>query len=241
MLKRLITLPLAAFLAVGLHADAPVGTRPGVSPDKAWHLLSLGNDRFATGLDVRPHLDAARRRALTRGQRPWAVVVTDSDSRLTPEFIFDLGLGDLYVVRLAGGVIQSGVSADSVSYAVENLGPRLVVVLGDASSGVVRDALKGGAAANSAKARLAGDIKPAVDQARDRVAGLSGSELDAAAVERNVLLQMQRVLELAPAVADGVRAGRVKVIGGIYDLGTGRVRWLGEHPDQAAILAGKRP
>ena len=80
-----------------------------------------------------------------------------------------------------------------------------------------------------------------MDEARDQIGGLSGDALASAAVEKNVLLEMKRLLKSSSAVADDVKAGDVKVIGGVYDLGTGHVHWLGEHPAQADILAGKKP
>lgn len=235
MLKTLAFLGFGLGLVSGLAA-APAG--PEVSPEAAWHMLVLGNDRFASGLTVAPHLDADTRRQLLVHQRPWAVVVADADSRVTPEFIFDLGLGDLYVVRSAASVVENGPTVDSVAYAVGHLGPRLVVVVGHSHDAVVHAALDG--VKDGPAGRLAADILPAVEQARDKVAGLSGAELEASAVERNVLLQMERILK-DPTVAGLVRDGRIKVVGGIYDLDNGRVRWLGEHPDQGQILAGKRP
>jgi len=238
MRKTLSILGLAGLMAFSVHAWSDAVSND-ISPDAAWHMLALGNDRFVNGLSLGPHRDAARRRALSSRQRPWAVVVADSDSRVIPEFIFDLGLGDLYVVRDAGSILASDVEVASVEYAVKRLGARLVVVLGNSGSGVVRDAVEG--QADGAAGRLAADLAPAVDEARDQLGGLSGGSLEAAAVEKNVLLEMKRLLKTSPAVARGVEAGQVKVIGGVYDLETGTVRWLGEHPSQVEILAGKKP
>lgn len=225
-------------LGLGLAAGAAAADRPGVAPDAAWHMLVLGNDRFVSGLPVAPHLDADTRRELLVRQRPWAVVVSDADSRVVPEFIFDLGLGDLYDVRTAASQLGSGPSLDSVAYAVEHLGPRLVAVIGHSHDPLVRAALDGDK--DGAAGRLAAGMTPAVEQARDKVGGLSGQALADEVVERNVLLQVERILKV-PSVRDLVRSGRVKVIGGVYDLDSGHVRWLGEHPEQGQILAGQRP
>jgi len=241
MRKTLSILSLAGLLAVGLHAESSNHAAPGVAPDAAWHMLALGNDRFAAGLTVAPHRDAALRRDLAGSQRPWAVVVSDADSRVTPEFVFDLGMGDLYVVRNAASIIKSAVEVASVEYAVEHLGTRLVVVLGHSGDGVVRDVLGGGAKNGSGIGQLAVDIAPAIDEARDKVAGLSGDTLENSAVEKNVLLQMKRLLQQSPGISGRVESGKIKVIGGIYNLETGRVRWLGEHPSQEDILEGKKP
>lgn len=241
MRKILSILSLAALVAAGLHAEGPASASPGVSPAAAWHMLVLGNDRFASLLGLGPHQSAAQRRVLSTRQRPWAVVVGDSDSRVTPEFIFDLGLGDLYVVRDAADIINAEPEVASVEYGVQRLGARLVVVLGHTGDGVVKDALEGGFKTGSATGRLAAQIAPAVDEARDRVGGLSGDTLKAAADEKNVLLQMKRLLKESPYLASKVEDGDIKVIGGVYDLDNGRVRWLGEHPDQEQILEGKKP
>ncbi|MGH7442335.1 MAG: carbonic anhydrase, partial [bacterium] len=125
-----------------------------------------------------------------------------------------------------------------VSYALKRFGTRLVVVLGHSHDAVAHAALEG--VKDGAAGRLVADIAPAVEQARNRVADLSGSDLEASVVEHNVLLEMERILK-NKTVGDKVRDGRVKVIGGIYNLDTGQVRWLGEHPQQDQILAGKRP
>ncbi|HTB23091.1 MAG TPA: carbonic anhydrase [bacterium] len=240
MRKTLSVLGLAGLMALGVSAFAD-GSSAGVAPDAAWHMLVLGNNRFVDGLGLGPHQDAALRRALSARQHPWAVVVSDSDSRVTPEFIFDLGLGDLYVVRDAGSILKSDVEVASVEYGVERLGARLVVVLGHSGSGVVKDAVEQRGKSDSAAGRLAADVAPAVDEARDQIGGLSGEALESAAVEKNVLLEMKRLLKSSPAIADDVKAGDVKVIGGVYDLETGHVHWLGEHPSQEDILDGKKP
>ncbi len=235
--KSLMLLAMGLSLAGAMPAGVP--KRPGVPPDHAWHMLVLGNDRFASGLTLGPHRDQDTRRRLLLGERPWAVVVTDSDSRVAPELIFDLGLGDLYTVRTAAEAL-GGPALDSVAYAVEHLGPRLVVVLGHTHDAVVQAALDGRAGRLGAEKRLAGNLAPAMEEARSPIAGLSGMELAASAVEHNVLLQMERVLK-DPSVGQAVRDGRVKVVGGVYSLDTGRIHWLGQDPQQAQILAGKRP
>ncbi len=110
---------------------------------KALAQLVEGNRRFATGQLQHPHQDAARRAEILPGQSPLAVVLCCSDSRVPPEVVFDQGLGDLFVVRTAGHVLDAAVLA-SVEYAVDHLGTRLVLVLGHARCGAVAAALSEG-------------------------------------------------------------------------------------------------
>jgi carbonic anhydrase len=240
MRKISLTLALLAVTLQGAAAEHLSG--PSVAPDNAWHLLSEGNDRFAGGLALRPHQDAERRRAVAKAEEPFAVVVSDSDSRVVPELVFDQGLGDLYVVRNAGNPADGDYSIGSIEYAVKHLGARLVVVLGSEKSWAVNAALRGMKKDDkSSMDKLAARLKPSTDEASDKVGGLSGDDLASEAVERNVLFQIRNLLKGSPMIADMVNSGDLKVIGGIYTLENGRVRWLGEHPSEKAIIEGKKP
>ena len=95
----------------------------------AWKQLLDGNARFVSGRSTHPHQDGQRRAELAVGQKPFAVVIGCADSRTSPEILFDQGLGDLFVVRLAGNIVDDA-ALGSVEYAVEHLGARLIVVLG---------------------------------------------------------------------------------------------------------------
>jgi carbonic anhydrase len=230
---------LGTLLAGGIAA-APAD--PNVAPDSAWHLLSEGNDRFANGMALKPHADADRRRMVAHNEEPFAVVVGDADSRVVPELIFDQGLGDLYVLRAAGSPAEGDYSIGSIEHAVKDLGVRLVVVLGSEDAWAVKLALKGTKKdAQTRMADLAARLKPATDEAKDKVGGDEGDSLSGDAVERNVLFQIHNLLKGSPLIAAKVEAGDIKVIGGVYSLENGRVRWLGQHPSEKAILEGKKP
>jgi carbonic anhydrase len=240
---RKISLTLA-LLALTLQALAAGGHKrpPSVEPKDAWRLLSEGNERFARGLALKPHADAERRREVAKGQAPFAVVITCSDSRLTPELIFDQGLGDLFVLRSAGNFTEGDINIGSIEYAVEHLGAHLVLVLGHEKCGAVTAAVKGVKKDDHVKIdELAAKLKPAADEAKDKVGGLKGDDLVAEAIERNVLFQIRNLLKGSPLVADKVGEKEVEVIGGIYSLENGRVRWLGEHPSEKAVIEGKKP
>lgn len=241
MRKTLSTLALALIMAVGLQA-APKSAAPGVPADEAWTKLVKGNERFVRDLSLHPHEDAERRRELSRGQDPWAVVVTCSDSRVAPEIVFDQGLGDLYVVRDAGNSVQGTLPVASVEYAVTHLSTNLVLILGHSHCAAVTSALHGVAQDDqSSLDALAEALKDPVEEAKDKVGGLKGEALLDEAIERNVLFQMKELMKTSPVTAARVEAGDLKIVGGVYDLETGRVRWLGEHPSQASVLEGKKP
>jgi carbonic anhydrase len=239
MRKTLSILGLAGLLAAGLNAAA---ADPGVASDDALRMLSEGNERFARDLVLHPHVDAERLRLLAHREQPFAAVVADSDSRVCPEIIFDQGLGDLFVVRNAGNIIKTEVEVGSLEYAVQKLGVNLIVVLGESKSAAVAAAVRGVKKDDhSSLDELAADLKPAVDEARDKVGGLSGDDLLREADEKNVFQQVKALLKASPLIADKVAAGTVKVVGGIYQLENQRVQWLGEHPSEKEIIEGKKP
>jgi len=242
MRKTLSVIGLVAMLASGLQAAGHKTASPGVSPDEAWRMLAAGNERFARNLALRPHAEAEHRRELSHGQAPWAAVVACSDSRVAPEIIFDQGLGDLFVVRDAGNATKTYSEVGSLEYAVEHLGTRLIVILGHGKCGAITAAV-GGVKKDDASSidELVAALKPGVDEARDKVGGLKGNALVDAAIERNVLFQMKQLLQASPVIAEMVEAGKLKVVGGVYDLENSRVNWLGEHPSEKSVIEGKKP
>ena len=158
-------------------------------------------------------------------QRPLAVIIGCSDSRVPPELVFDQGFGDLFVIRLAGNVIAPGV-AGSIQYAHRHLGTKLLVVLGHEGCGAVKAAL----AAKFQHAQhperiqqLVAMIEPGLESIRPRQ---SAAEQLSAAVEANVrwsLLQLNRTPEVQQALRD---RREILIVGAVYDLATGKVRWL---------------
>jgi carbonic anhydrase len=245
MRKILTVLGLACMLAAGSGLFADEDSKhavPGVAPEEAWRMLAQGNERFAGGLVLRPHMDAERLRELSHAQHPWAVVVAASDSRVVPEIIFDQGLGDLFVLRNAGAIVKTEVEVGSIEYAVEKLGARLILVLGNSRSDLMKDAVAGGGQDDkSAAGLMESDLKPALDEAHDKVGGLTGEALMRESTEKNVLYQIKELLKLSPVIADKVEAGKVMVVGGVYHLENSRVEWIGEHPSEHDILEGKKP
>ncbi len=187
-----------------------------LAPDQAISRLMEGNKRFAVGTQLRPRQTPARRIEVSEAQKPFAVILGCSDSRVPPEIIFDQGLGDLYVIRVAGQVVDDMVLA-SVEHALGYFGVRLVVVLGHKNCGAVTEAVKG----VEATGHLAGLLK-AIQPAVERVKRQPSTLLENA-VRANIMMAVARLRTSQPLLAKLTLEGKCKVVGAYYDLGTGEV------------------
>lgn len=188
---------------------------------QALQALKEGNARFA-GDQPLHHFTAEERSASVAGQKPWAVVVGCSDSRVPVEAVFDVGVGELFVVRTAGHVLTEAGLA-SVRFAVEVLGARLIVVLGHQECGAVNAALKGGAP------DWLDPILNKIDVSAVRASCApedADDKLLAAAVDSHVLASVERLNEFTAGF--NVPAEEIMVLGGAYKLGSGEVHWLEE-------------
>jgi len=183
------------------------------SPATALHRLKDGNARFVADKPAKKDLGAKRRAELAKGQRPFAVVLTCSDSRVAPELIFDQGLGDLFVLRVAGNVTDP-VVLGSIEYAVDHLKTPLVVVLGHEKCGAVAAAVEGG--------HPEGNLGKLI-----RHVHVGDNKGDAeAAVRTNVMYQAGQLTRESTVLKDFVSSKRVRLAAGVYSLKTGEVRWL---------------
>ena len=191
-----------------------------ITADSVLAELKGGNQHHAQHQYQHPHENATRQRELVSGQNPHAEILSCSDSRVPPEIIFDQGLGDLFVVRVAGNV-ASDPEIGSLEYGAEHLHIPLLVVLGHESCGAVTAAVQGSAEAHIAA--LVNLIKPAVDKSR----GQSGDQV-ANAVRANVQLVVQQLRASTPILSELVAHGKLKIVGGVYSLETGKVTWLSE-------------
>ena len=218
----------ACFIAVsvlgtnqfGRAADPTHPAQPAVAPAEAISKLKEGNGRYASGNLQHPGQTTERRAELAKSQHPFAIIVSCSDSRVPPEIVFDQGLGDLFVVRVAGNVIDDH-SQGSIEYAVDHLAVRLVVVLGHQSCGAVKAAKETIAAKTKATAHIQSlitAIQPAVE------ATING-DLDAT-VKANVKDVVQALSSSTPILKPKVDSGEVQVIGAYYSLDTGSVTFL---------------
>jgi len=191
------------------------------TPAEAWAKLARGNERFVAGEHYHPNQDAARRHSLTEGQTPIAVFFGCADSRVAAEIIFDRGLGDLFVVRTAGHVIDPGVLG-SIEFGVGLLDIPLVVILGHDSCGAVSatvDAVQNGVMPLGYIRDIVERVTPSVLAAHQ--AGMtSADEIEAEHVRHTLRLLTER----SSLIADRIAGGRLAVVGATYALGDGRAR-----------------
>ena len=205
----------AALAGIGRHAEPQVGA------DAILSQLKTGNEHHVRHKYQHPHETLARQMELVAGQHPQAEILSCSDSRVPPEIVFDQGLGDLFVVRVAGNV-ATDTEIGSLEYGAEHLHIPLLIVLGHESCGAVTAAVEGGEAEGHI-ASLVDLIKPAVERSRgkpgDRVAN---------AVHANVEMVVQQLRSSEPVLSRLVAQGKLKIVGGVYSLETGKVMWLKE-------------
>jgi carbonic anhydrase len=203
-------------LASSLFASDTASSLPA---DAALSRLLEGNKRFVAGAATHPDQTVERRTELTQGQHPFAVVLTCADSRLSPEVIFDQGLGDLFVIRNAGNLTDDHV-VGSIEYAVEHLHTKLIVVLGHTKCGAVSAAVAGGEAPGHL-ASIVSSLTDAVTMAKHK----PGDAIDNA-VRINAKLTAASLATAEPILAKAVKDDAVRVVAGRYDLATGAVEIL---------------
>lgn len=198
-------------------------------------MLREGNARYAAGNEQRPNLDR-QRRSLTawQGQQPFAAVLACSDSRVPVEILFDGGIGDIFVVRVAGNV-AGGTEMGSIEYAVERLGISLIAVLGHTRCEAVTAVAKGEEVSGNMNA-LAELITPAVARAKADYPGATGDLLVYEAVKANVWITAEKFFKSSAIIRREVKSGGLAVIGAIYDIESGQVDWMGVHPAEQQLL-----
>lgn len=197
---------------------------PRLTADAALRRLLDGNDRFVAQALRHPNRGEELRLQLAESQHPFAVIVGCSDSRVPPELLFDEGLGDLFVIRNAGNVVDATALA-SVEYGIAFLGVALVMVLGHESCGLVTAALKVAHEPQDVPGHL-GLLVAAVRPALDQVGNGSDDALDRT-VRAHIGVQAARLRSAEPIVSRAVQSGTVQVVGARYDLDRGRVELVG--------------
>jgi carbonic anhydrase len=192
--------------------------KPKPTPEQAWRSLKAGNERFASDRLRDKEVGAAGRKGLAAGQQPIAAVLSCADSRVPPEIIFDQGLGEIFVVRLAGNISEP-FALGSIDYAVASLHVPLIVVLGHEQCGAVAAALKKNKPAGNL-GKLIGEIHVGEDLPANKEEAL------AAAVQNNVRHQAELLTERSDVIREHVRQKKVQVVAGVYNLTSGKVQWL---------------
>jgi carbonic anhydrase len=200
----------------------PTETGPPAGPDEALAELIAGNKRYVTGQNIH-HDFGAERAALAESQHPFAIILGCADSRVSPELAFDQTRGRLFVVRLAGNFVDDNGLA-SIEFGSSVLGASLIMVLGHEQCGAIKAAIN----VVTKNAQLPGhlpalvaNLKAAVEQAQKQ----QGSLLDNA-IRDNVLLNVEKLRTSTPVLSDLVKENRLRVVGGLYDLASGRVTIL---------------
>lgn len=196
-----------------------------MSASEALQRLKDGNDRFAAGRSRHSHLGADwLAETADEGQAPFATVLGCSDSRAGVELLFDAGMSDIFVVRVAGNVVGTH-EAGSIEYAVEHLRTPLLVVLGHTRCGAVAAAAKGLPPKGNLRELLA-PITPVVEKTRQDHPKADPCELLDRAIEANVWNSIEQLLVRSQAVREAAARGRLRVEGAVYDIHSGQVRWL---------------
>jgi carbonic anhydrase len=220
--RSIATVASRAFGGFSSALVAAAGPAPSgpITGDQALQRIMAGNARYLVN-NTHVWDFSAGRAARVSNHRPVASILSCADARVGPEFVFDQGPGDLFVVRVAGNIIEEQGLA-SLEYAAQFLGAPLILVLGHSNCGAVDAAIK----VVKDNAVLPGHLPTLIDQIKPAVLAAQRTQpanLLAAAISENVRLTMQRVNAAKPLLADMVAAGKVRVAGGIYDIATGRV------------------
>jgi carbonic anhydrase len=218
---------LFAFVFPGLAQDqaassashaAHAPTSPAPSPETIWANLMAGNQRFVAGKPQSRALPALRHK-LVSGQQPHAIILSCSDSRVSPELVFDQSLGDLFVVRSAGNIADP-VGLGSIEYAVDHLHSTLLVVLGHQQCGAVAAACSGDKMPSSNLEAIVDKINPAVTQAKSYA---KPDDLLESAIKENVRQSAKDVLANSEILREAVKAGKLSVVEAEYQLDGGAV------------------
>jgi carbonic anhydrase len=205
-----------------------------INPDEALARLQEGNQRFLANARTMPHTGLDRLQELVGGQHPFATVITCSDSRVPPEYFFDVGFGDIFTIRVAGNVCDTD-EVGSIEYGVDHLGTPLMLVLGHSHCGAVTAVVQD-AEVHGNIPELVDNIIPAVEKVKHEHPELAGDQLITASIKENVWQSIDDLFRTSPATRERVRQGHLKIVGAILDIETGKIEWLGTHPNQDKLL-----
>jgi len=216
--SKLTVLTSISLFSLSAFVFASDPSTPSVSPGVALAKLKSGNARFAANEVSTGKPTAARREETAQGQHPFAIVVACADSRTSPDIVFDQSIGDLFVVRSAGNLVDDH-ALGSIEYAVEHLGAQLIVVLGHERCGAVKAALASKTAPGHLNS-VVRDIQPAVKAAK----GKEGDPVDLT-VTANACLIADKIRNEAKL---GEFMKKVQITSAVYDLETGKIAWAQE-------------
>jgi carbonic anhydrase len=197
-------------------------TEPSANADDALAELLAGNKRYVTGENIH-HDFGPERPALAESQHPFAIILGCADSRVSPELAFDQTRGRLFVVRLAGNFVDDNGLA-SIEYGASVLGATLIMVLGHDQCGAIKAAVD----VVTKNTQLPGHLPNLIEHLKAPVekAQKEGGSLLDNAIRENVLLNVETLRNSKPVISDLIKENRLRVVGGLYELGTGRVEVL---------------
>jgi carbonic anhydrase len=194
-----------------------------MTADEALKSLMDGNQRFITGqMTNQKRSDAAARKGLVATQKPYAIILSCSDSRIPPEIIFDKGLGEIFVIRVAGNV-PDPIVLGSIEYAAEHIGTPLVMVLGHQRCGAVTAAVDAKEVPEGNLGKIVETLQPAVKQAQTEAAGKTKEELIETAIDDNVHLVAASLTQQSAVLKHLVEEGKLNIVKAKYDLENGKV------------------
>lgn len=196
-----------------------------LSPDEALKKLIEGNKRFAQDKSIHPNLGSELRNALVKGQKPFAAILSCSDSRVPIEIIFDVGLGDLFVVRSAGHVL-SNEALGSIEYAVRELGVKLIMILGHGNCGAIKTALEFYNSDNKASENIQSVLDHIYPAIKDLDFKCDNATLLQNAIKSNVQYQLVDLIKRNSYLAQKIQEKEIILEGAKYKLDTGLVEIL---------------
>lgn len=195
----------------------------GSAGDEALQKLMDGNKRYVSGSLMKKDLGDTKRKELAKGQKPFAIVVTCSDSRVPPELLFDQGLGDIFVIRVAGNVVDT-IALGSIEYGAEHLNAPLLFILGHSKCGAVTATIDAKGEPEGNIGAIVKKIMPAAEKAKKK--GGTKDEILETAIQENVKNVYSDVMKKSKIVPHLVEEGRLKIAAGEYDITTGKVAMI---------------
>jgi carbonic anhydrase len=206
-----------------------------ISPDDALKLLREGCERYAAHKPIHPNRDLDRRADTSSdGQRPYATILACSDSRVPVEVICDAGIGDIFVVRVAGNVVGPS-QLGSIEYAIEHLAVPVFVLMAHSNCGAVSAVVDEGILQGNLSS-LSQKIYPAVLEARKKWTNLTNDQLIDEVAKQNMWNAIEETFKLSALIRNRAKNGSLKVVGAFYDIESGIVDWMGAHPRQENYL-----
>lgn len=199
-------------------------TQNSLTPDLALQILKEGNQRFVNNLKVNRNL-LQQVNDTSKGQFPFATILSCMDSRTSTELIFDQGLGDIFSIRIAGNVLNEDILG-SMEFGTKVVGTKIIVVLGHTKCGAIVGACNKVEMGNLTK--LLKKIQPAIDSIKIGSGNRDGSNVDFvnSVTKNNVYLTIERIRKESEIISDLEKSGQIKIIGGLYDVETGQVTFF---------------